>query len=506
LFLRQKTPELFRSGDEKAFEQLLDREAMQLISNREFLSSLQGTDRNRRIFEVSSYLANRMLYLYTLKMAKMPFRNGFLSMMNDLSSIALVHLLVSPYYMAFNHMHRDKGLMQALDESFKVSNNREKKEKIALFTDTLDDINGVAITIRRLVKTARERGIDLTVITSDDKETGYRDGVMHFKSLGQISLPEYPELQLNFPPILNILDYVEREGFNRIHVSTPGTIGSLGLAIGKLFRLPVDGTYHTDIPHYVRDLTDDDFLEKAAWNFMIWFYGQMNEVMVPSASTRDQLIAHGLDSEKTRPLPRWVDCEHFHPELRNRNILAEIGLSPDVFTFIYVGRVSREKNLALLVDAFTRVVSDQKSQLVVVGDGPYRQEMEQKLSGLAVAFTGFKDLDELPDFYAACDMFLFPSTTDTFGNVVLEAQSSGLPVIVTDQGGPQELMINGETGHVIPGDDPEALTASMLSALNDQDKIRNMGWAAREFILEGSRTRGLAYTTILRQEEKVSNF
>ena len=186
------------------------------------------------------------------------------------------------------------------------------------FTDTLDEINGVAITIRRLIDIARTRGIELTVITSSPNPTGYENGVMNFRSIGDFILPEYPELKLHFPPVLDVIDYFEREEFTRIHVSTPGTVGLLALSIAKLMDFPIAGTYHTDIPQYVRSLTSDEILERAAWGFMIWFYGQMDEVMVPSASTRNQLIERGLPEEKTRPLPRWLTSRTFHPSTETR--------------------------------------------------------------------------------------------------------------------------------------------------------------------------------------------
>jgi hypothetical protein len=122
------------------------------------------------------------------------------------------------------------------------------EEKIALFTDTLDEINGVAMTIRRLIRTAQERGISLTVITSGDGSQAAPAGVKQFQAVGDFVLPEYPELKLSFPPILDVLNYIEKEGITRIHISTPGTVGLLGLLIARLMNIPVAGTYHTDIP------------------------------------------------------------------------------------------------------------------------------------------------------------------------------------------------------------------------------------------------------------------
>lgn len=230
------------------------------------------------------------------------------------------------------------------------------------------------------------------------------------------------------------MDIVEREGFTRIHISTPGTVGLLELLIARLLNLPAAGTYHTDIPQYVRSLTNDEFLEQAAWNYMIWFYGQMEEVMVPSAGTRQQLQSRGLPPERIKPLPRWVDTDSYSPGMCNPNFWKGRGLGTMVL--LYVGRISREKGLELLVDVFRKLVDDGAAiALAVIGDGPYREEMEAALCGYPTLFTGYLAGEQLQMGYASADLFVFPSATDTFGNVVLEAQASGLPVIVSDEGG-----------------------------------------------------------------------
>lgn len=303
-----------------------------------------------------------------------------------------------------------------------------------------------------------------------------------------------------------MIDYLEREGFTSIHVSTPGTMGLLGLLAAKLMNMPAAGTYHTDIPQYVRDLTNDEFLEKAAWNYMIWFYSQMEEVMVPSASTRNQLIEHGLPADKTRPLPRWVDTERFSPAKRDEGFWAGYGLNGGV-KLLYVGRVSKEKNLALLADAFTAVIdAGFGCSLIVIGDGPYREEMVGRLAGYPVLFTGYLGGEELARGYASADLFVFPSATDTFGNVVLEAQASGLPVIVSDEGGPKELMMDWETGIVVPAGNRGALVDAMVCLLKDRRKLAELGANARAFTVERGSQVGDAYCTILRQEPQAVNF
>jgi len=507
-FVRKNLPEMYNNHNYEgcSFEEILDREAKRLLSDSGFLASIDSESRNRKIFAVTSYLANRMIYIYTERLTRVTFSQGLFSLFNSLSTISLVHLFVSPYYLAFHHQNRSKDLLGELEERFSLPGIGMMGEKIALFTDTLNEINGVAITIRRLIKTAKSKGVELTVITSTPDETGFSEGVMNFRSIGDCALPEYPELKLRFPPVLDVIDYMEREGFTRVHISTPGTIGLLAMFIAKLMDIPVAGTYHTDIPKYVRDLTNDEFLENAAWSYMIWFYSQMEEVMVPSASTRAQLIEHGLDAARTRPLPRWVDTELFSPERRDPELWKR-GKLKGKTTLLYVGRVSKEKNLELLCDAITDLVdSGFQCGLVVIGDGPYREEMEKRLTGYPVEFTGFLGGEELSRGYASADIFVFPSATDTFGNVVLEAQASGLPVIVSDEGGPKELIREGETGLVVKAGNRESLETAILSLVNDREKIMEMGRRARVYTLERGAAAGDAYSTILHQHLEAVNF
>ena len=506
LFVRKNIPEMYDSYEGRSFEEILDREAMRLLSDTGFLASIDAASRNRKIFAVTSYLANRIIYIYTERLTRLSYDRGMFGLINSLSTIGLVHLLVSPYYLAFHHQHRSKELLAELHGRFSPHSAAPEKEKIALFTDTLDEINGVAITIRRLIETASIRGVQLTVITSTPAETGFNNGVMNFRAIGDFSLPEYPELKLHFPPLLEVIDYMEREGFTHIHASTPGTVGLLGLLLAKLLDLPSAGTYHTDIPQYVRDLTNDEFLEKAAWSYMIWFYSQLEEVMVPSASTRTQLIEHGLAAEKTRPLPRWVDTARFSPAFRVAGFWEKYGLKGER-KLLYVGRVSKEKNLELLADTFIEVTERGFAcSLVIIGDGPYRKEMEERLTGYPVIFTGFLSGEELAMGYASADLFVFPSATDTFGNVVLEAQASGLPVIVSDQGGPKELMMDGETGVVVRAGSREDLLDAILSFLADPERITTMGRRARAFTEERQVAVDDIYCTILHRQKEAVNF
>jgi glycosyltransferase involved in cell wall biosynthesis len=485
------------------FEEILDTEAKRLLNDKNLLENVQAESINRKIFTITSYLANRLIYIYTDRLTKMSSSIGIVNLVHSLSTIGLVHLFVTPYYVAFHQQHRSKSLMKELEDRFLPVDRSEKRQRIALFTDTLHEINGVAITIKRLIETAKKQGVELVVITSSQEETSFKNGVMNFKAISDFALPEYPEIRMHFPPVLDVIDYFEREGFTKIHVSTPGSLGLIALFIAKLMDMPISGTYHTDIPQYVKSHTNDSFFENAAWNYMIWFYNQMKEVTVPSASTRKQLVQKGLPAEKIKPLPRWVDTEIFSPVKRNPHSWQKYGLNSEM-KFLYVGRVSKEKNLQLLADAFIDITdAGYRSALIVVGDGAFRNELEHLLNGYPVLFTGFLSGDELSTIYASSDVFVFPSTTDTFGNVVLEAQSSGLPVIVSDEGGPKELMVDGKTGLVIKAHSKTALVDALTFFFRDKNNRAFMGSNARNFAETNGITAYEAYRTILNTHAKI---
>ena len=192
------------------------------------------------------------------------------------------------------------------------------------------------------------------------------------------------------------------------------------------------------------------------------------------------MIEKGIDPKKICLFPRGVDTARFHPSKRNVRFLKERFNAGDGPKILYVGRISKEKDLHILAQAFRSLTQTIKDvELVLVGDGPYLKELKDLLAGTPCIFTGYRDGEELATIYASCDLFAFPSATDTFGNVVLEAQASGLPVIVTDSGGPQENMIPHKTGQIVPAGDAEGLLQTLRSLLGDASRLKEMGKAAR---------------------------
>ncbi len=400
-----------------------------------------------------------------------------------IGSVGSLYTLLVPYFVAYSHFTKDRYNAEIWRDRLQRKHRfpEERTLKIAHFTDTFHDVNGVAKTLQMQLEVARRNHKQLEMITCGPESDAC--GTTNFAPIGTFEMPEYDGLKLHYPPPLKMLHYCYERGFTHIHAATPGPMGLAALAIARILHLPLYGTYHTALPQYVTRLTNDASLEEIMWKYLIWFYGRTDIVYVPSRATGEELAAKGIPGEKLKYYPRGIDVERFHPAKANGFFHGRFKVIGKEIKLLYVGRVSREKNLPELVEAFKQLAALRKGiRLIVVGEGPYLEEMKQALEGLPVTFTGFLDGEDLPQAYASSDVFLFPSTTDTFGNVVLEAQASGLPVIVTDGGGPQENLIPGRTGYVVRAGDTEAFVRTVLQLIDNRYLLERMKRNARKYV------------------------
>jgi glycosyltransferase involved in cell wall biosynthesis len=351
--------------------------------------------------------------------------------------------------------------------------------RVGLFVDAPDHLSGVSMTLSEWLAQAKLANRDLTIHSSGNQVSG--SGMVYFPPMGSIKLDAYAGLSLNIPRADAVLKYIQEMPFDVIHVSTPGPMGMLGVLAARQRGLPLCGTYHTDFPGYAGALTGDAAMEQIGWKFMRWFYGQLDRIAAPTESVRQDLIDHGFDSSRIHVVGRGVNTETFSPELRSQAWRERWGGQYPV-KLIYVGRISREKNLETLTGAF-RLLNTRRPDtcLVMVGDGPYREEMQNTMRDLPVFFTGTLKGRDLATAYASSDLFVFPSKTDTFGRVVLEAQSSGLPVVVSDSGGPKDVVIDKQTGFVIPDLNEINLAGAMDALTDDPATLMRYGSAARRY-------------------------
>jgi glycosyltransferase involved in cell wall biosynthesis len=475
----------------RPFEAVLDYQIHAMLCDPVFREQLEAAaDTDQRIFLVVKTLVNRLFVHYVRNLQQGSARN-LIAAIKETVTLVCSNLFVSlPYLLAFTQHSADGKIARDVRRAFKV----RARQRVVLLTDTFFEVNGVSNTIKRMIRESIRRDIDFTVIACVDADESKRPSqdaecrqwveagrLKLLPAIATLDFPRYDGLKIHFPPFLDLLRELQEGGYTKMQISTPGVVGAAGLIAAKLLQIETAATYHTSFPEYVENYTGDVSLEAMAWKYMLLFYHSVDETIVPSRFVADQLHDRGLRNRKLLVLDRWVDVERFHPGRRDAGFAGRHGIAADAVKFVYVGRLAIEKNLHLLADAFRLLVeSGVPAHLVVIGGGPYRDKLASLLESLPASFTGTLHGEALAGALAACDVKVFPSTTDTWGNAPLEAQASGLPVIVTDIGGPAELMRDGETGLMVRGNDVRALFLAMRQ-LADAPTRQRMGAAARRF-------------------------
>jgi glycosyltransferase involved in cell wall biosynthesis len=401
-----------------------------------------------------------------------------------MGSAGSVYFLLAPYFMTYRLFSRDRQFAGQCHQGTLGTMPAfcGQKENVAFFTDTFYDTNGVALTLAMQLEAARKYQKSLNIITCSPRKQP-QSGVANFEPIGFYEIPEYPELKLYYPPFLKMLDYCFENQITHIHASTPGPLGWAAVAVARIMAIPVYGTYHTALPQYARQLTGDEAMGEIMWKAMVCYYNQLDRVYVPSRATGRELALRGVHKDLICYYSRGIDINRFHPRHRNGLWTDKYSLDPKSFKLLYVGRISREKNLDVLVRAFVYLeAAGLNIDLIIVGNGPYRAHMQAQLDGSRALFTGELTGDLLSQAFASSDLFVFPSSTDTFGNVILEAQASGLPVIVTDLGGPRENLIDGKTGRIVPAMDAQAIAAEVQDLYEHPETLAQMQKEARLYM------------------------
>jgi len=317
--------------------------------------------------------------------------------------------------------------------------------KVAIFTDNdFDKVNGVTTTLTAVLRHA-PADIKARIYTAATLGCDQPD-YLALPSRG-VGIPFYREMKMYWPHWRQYLDRVRGDGVDVIHLTTPGPMGLVALWVASQAGLPLIGSFHTDLSAYTRLLSGSDRLGALMQEYMRWMYGRCRQVLVPSESTRDLMVAARCRPERIRIWSRGVDTRLFTPERRSLQLREQWRVSEERPALLYVGRLSKEKGLGLLPSMTAALRSRGFGhRLVIAGDGPMRRQLADECPEAVI--TGPLGREEVAEVFASSDLFVFPSETDTAGNVVLEAQASGLPVVVSGAGGPQEHMVPAVTGAV----------------------------------------------------------
>lgn len=348
--------------------------------------------------------------------------------------------------------------------------------RVAVFTDNdFSKVNGVTTTLRALLAHCPP-DIEPRIYTCEPREVT-RPDYFAPRAIG-LGIPFYREMKMYLPPVGRLLDEARRDRIQLIHLTTPGPVGLAAMRVARQLQLPMVGSFHTDLAEYTRLLSGSRRLGDLMHEYMRWPYSRCSRVLVPSATTGAMLTRGRMDPGRIAVWPRGVSTDLFTPTKRSPALREQWGAAPDRPVLLYVGRVSREKGLDLLPPLTERLQrSGLRHRLVVVGDGPMRDELSDRCTG--AVFTGTLSHADVAVAMASADLFVFPSRTDTAGNVVLEAQASGLPVLVTDEGGPAENMMDGATGYICH--DLRAFARRATAVLGSPARQQTMAVEARRY-------------------------
>ncbi len=352
--------------------------------------------------------------------------------------------------------------------------------RVAIFTDNdFDKVNGVTTTLRAVLRHAPP-DLQPRVYTLSDLDVCERD-YLALASIGA-GLPYYPEMRIYLPRLAALSRAARADGVGVIHLTTPGPMGLAARWVARRAGARLSGSFHTHLAEYAATLSGSAMLGAAMNVYMRWLYGACTPVLVPSAATRSMLARAGWPEGNLALWSRGVDTVLFDPARRSAALREHWRVSDRRPAVLYAGRLSREKGLASVRKMAAALRQWRAShRIVFVGDGPYRRELAEACP--EAVFTGTLRPDDVATAMASADLFLFPSTTDSLGNVVLEAQASGLPVVVADEGGPQENMLAGTTGFVCRGGDPVSFAGRVSELIFDEGLRGRMAGQARTYAL-----------------------
>ena len=360
--------------------------------------------------------------------------------------------------------------------------------RVAFFPDSFLEVNGVAMTSRRLVGYAKQNGYPFLCVHAGKKTANTQDGSVTYLSLKRSPAAIKMDEDLAYDPLFQrhanrVIREIVKFRPDVLHITGLNDVSIIGAYLAWKLQIPSVGSWHTNLHKFAAHRlarmfsflpvsavsTLSEFAERKIFDGAILYYKMPQVILAPNQELIDILAKK--NNRKVFLMSRGVDTEEFSPANRTIN--------DGIFRIGFVGRLRAEKNVRMLADLEKKILAAGKTdfRFLIVGEGNEREWLEKNLQ--RADFTGFLDGKRLAEAYANMDVFVFPSESDTFGNVIQEANASGVPAIVTDQGGPKFIVRDNETGFVAKNFDDFVKFSLLL--MNDVEKLKEMKIAAREF-------------------------
>jgi len=359
---------------------------------------------------------------------------------------------------------------------------------VVLVGDNLDEVNGIAITSRKFVRTMRKKNRDIYLIgvvfhNKTPRVEMEKGGIIMLPGRCSMVQPGYPHSETTIPRLDIMLKLLKKRPADLVEFETPNTVSHMVLFLSKMIGFKTIHHYRTDIPAY-----SDLLVKSSIGNWLIQtmvktFTYMAGPVVVPSDYFKSKVEKLGvIPPHKITKLPRGVDLEHFNPEKATNGAWEKYGNPTSGLRLIFVGRVSAEKNLPALATILPDIFKQfPQTSLTVIGDGPYLETFKNLFSHEErLTFCGVLKGSTLAGMYAAADLLVFPSLFDTFGNPVVEALASGIPALVSNHGGPPEIVEDGRSGLIFNNEQPNDLQTKLLNLLGDRDLLNELKSHSRE--------------------------
>ncbi|HBS43142.1 MAG TPA: glycoside hydrolase [Oceanospirillales bacterium] len=359
----------------------------------------------------------------------------------------------------------------------------ETTQRICIVTETYaPEVNGVAHTLSMLVSGMLQRGIHVQIIRprQNKEDTGgnsrHESGLLSELTLPGLPMPGYPELRFGLPSKRKVRNTLEAFRPDAIYVATEGPLGWAACRTAHRLGIPVVSGFHTNFHQYGKHY-GAGLLEALGYRYMRWFHNQTSATLVPTAQQAAELNEHGF--ERVSVMSRGVDSHQFSPARRSAELRRQWGVKDDDLVLLYVGRIAAEKNMQLVLKTWQHLKgSNSRIRLVLVGNGPELDNIRTRHPDVICA--GVKRGEELATYYASGDIFLFPSLTDTFGNVVTEALASGLALVSFDYAAAHEHTEHNHSAMLAPFGDEAAFLRAAATLQERPNLLSQIRHAARD--------------------------
>lgn len=353
--------------------------------------------------------------------------------------------------------------------------------RVAVVTETWPpEVNGVAMTLSKLIHHLGKRHHTIQLIRprQDKNDAGVEQNGWSELLLRGLPIPKYPQLRLGLPSKKALLKAWSTRRPDVVHIATEGPLSWSALQAAQILRLPVTSDFRTNFHCYCQHY-GVGWLSKPIVAYLRKFHNRTSFTMVPTTSLKHQLEALGF--KNLRVVARGVDTQLFHPSQRSETLRASWGASDEAIVLLSVGRLAAEKNLDLTLQSYRAIQQTGSNvKLVIAGDGPLRAVTEEKCP--EAIFVGMCTHQQLAQIYASADVLLFPSLTETFGNVTLESLACGTPVLAFDCAAAGEFILQDKNGWLVPIDEPDEYIQNALNITTEKSRLSKVRAFARSSV------------------------